>query len=298
MKFEGCFTAIITPFHGTGLKTPVDWEAYEEILRFQDENGIAGIVACGTTGESPTLSHVEHCQVIEKTLDGSKALVIAGTGSNSTWEAVEMTKDAAEVGAHASLQVCPYYNKPSQDGLFKHFGAIAEAVDIPHILYNIPGRSSREIAPRIMARLMEEYSNVIGVKEATGNPDVWRAIRESCGKDFLILSGNDSDTYQLMKEYGAKGVVSVASNFAPREMVAFTRLGLKDRFPEMEAENNRLKELLDILFIDTNPIPVKEAMNYLGLKAGGYRLPMCEISPENRNKLIEVLGKYGLSKGG
>ena len=298
MKFEGCFTAIITPFHGTGLKTPVDWEAYEEILRFQNENGIAGIVACGTTGESPTLSHVEHCQVIEKTLDGSKALVISGTGSNATWEAVEMTKDAAEAGAHASLQVCPYYNKPSQDGLFRHFGAIAEAVDIPNILYNIPGRSSREIAPRTMARLMEEYSNVIGVKEATGNPEVWRAIRESCGKDFLILSGNDSDTYQLMKEYGAKGVVSVASNVAPREMVAFTRLGLKGRFPEMETENNRLKELLDILFIDTNPIPVKEAMNYLGLKAGGYRLPMCETSPENRNKLIEVLGKYGLGKGG
>lgn len=297
MKFEGCFTAIITPFQGTGLKTPVDWEAYEEILRFQDENGIDGIVACGTTGESPTLAHVEHCQVIEKTVEGSKSLVIAGTGSNSTWEAVEMTKDAAEVGAHASLQVCPYYNKPSQEGLFRHFGAIAEAVDIPHILYNIPGRSSREIAPSTMARLMEEYSNVIGVKEATGKPEVWREIRERCGRDFLILSGNDGDTYQLMKDYGAGGVVSVASNFVPREMAAFTRLGLDGRFQEMEAENNRLKELFDVLFIDTNPIPVKEAMNYLGLRAGGYRLPMCEISVENRRKLIEVLGKYGLGKG-
>ncbi len=297
MKFEGCFTAIITPFQGTGLKTPVDWDAYEEILRFQDENGIDGIVACGTTGESPTLSHVEHCQVIEKTVDGSKALVIAGTGSNATWEAVEMTKDAAEVGAHASLQVCPYYNKPSQDGLFRHFGAIAEAVDIPHILYNIPGRSSREIAPRTMVRLMEEYSNVIGVKEATGNPGVWREIRERCGKDFLILSGNDGDTYQLIKDHGARGVVSVASNVAPREISAFTRLGLEGRFVEMEAENNRLKELFDVLFVDTNPIPVKEAMNYLGLRAGGYRLPMCEINAENRRKLIETLGKYGLGKG-
>lgn len=296
MKFEGCFTAIVTPFQGTGLKTPVDWEAYEGMLRFQDANGIAGIVACGTTGESPTLSHVEHCQVIEKTVEIAKSVTIAGTGSNSTWEAVEMTKDAFDVGAHATLQVCPYYNKPSQEGLFRHFGAIAEAVDLPMILYNIPGRSSKEIAPSTMARLAEEYSNVIGVKEATGEPEVWREIRGKCGRDFLILSGNDSDTYQLMKDYNARGVVSVASNFAPKELAAFTRLGLEGRFREMGAEHKRLEELFDVIFIDTNPIPVKEVMNYLGMKAGGFRLPMCEISPENKVRLLETIKRYGFGK--
>lgn len=294
MNFAGCFTAIVTPFKGTGYKTPVDWEAYEELLEYQDKHGIDGIVACGTTGESPTLSHVEHCKVIDRTVERSKAVVIAGTGSNSTWEAIEMTKDASEVGAHASLQVCPYYNKPSQEGLYRHFAAIAESVDMPIILYNIPGRTSREIAPATMARLAEEYSNMIGVKEATGNPKVWREIREKCGEEFLILSGNDSDTYELMKSYDAKGVVSVASNIIPREMTAFTRLGLEKRFGEMEKEHSRLTELFDAMFIDTNPIPVKEALNYLGLGGGGFRLPMCEISPENKKKLLGILEKYGL----
>lgn len=294
MKFEGCFTAIVTPFKGTGCKPPIDWDAYKRLLESQDRHGIDGIVACGTTGESPTLSHAEHCRVIEKTVEHSKALVIAGTGSNSTWEAVELTKEAANVGAHASLQVCPYYNKPSQEGLFRHFATIADAADLPMILYNIPGRTSREIAPETMARLAEEYSSVIGVKEATGKPAVWREIRERCGKDFLILSGNDGDTYELMRGYGARGVVSVASNIIPAEMVAFTRLGLEGRFEEMKKESSRLSELFDVMFIDTNPIPVKEAMNRLGIKVGGYRLPMCRTSTERREELFKVLDKYGL----
>lgn len=294
MNFEGCFTAIVTPFNGTGSKPPIDWEAYESLLEFQDSNGIDGIVACGTTGESPTLSHAEHCRVIEKTVEYSKSIVIAGTGSNSTWEAIELTKEAADVGAHASLQVCPYYNKPSQEGLFRHFGAIAETADLPMILYNIPGRTSREIAPETMARLAEEYSNIVGVKEATGKPEVWKEIREKCGNDFIILSGNDGDTYELMRNYGAKGVVSVASNIIPAEMVAFTRLGLEKKFDEMERENNRLKELFDVMFIDTNPIPVKEVMNRMGLRVGGFRLPMCETSSSKREKLFEVVKKYNL----
>lgn len=294
MKFEGCFTAIVTPFNGTGCKPPVDWGAYEKLLEFQDRNKIDGIIACGTTGESPTLSHAEHCRVIEKTVECSKAIVIAGTGSNSTWEAVELTKEAANVGAHASLQVCPYYNKPSQEGLYRHFATIAEAADLPMILYNIPGRTSKEIAPETMARLAEEYSSVVGVKEATGKPEVWKEIREKCGRDFIILSGNDGDTYQLMKDYGAKGVVSVASNIIPAEMVAFTRLGLEKRFDEMEKENDKLSDLFDVMFIDTNPIPVKEAMNRLGIGAGGYRLPMCETSSEKKKMLFKVLEKYGL----
>jgi 4-hydroxy-tetrahydrodipicolinate synthase len=292
MRLEGCFTAIVTPFKGSGTKVPVDWEVYKELLKFQDENKIAGIVACGTTGESPTLSHEEHGRVIEATVENSKGMVIAGTGSNSTWEAVKMSKDAEEAGAHVSLQVCPYYNKPSQEGLFRHFGAVAEAIDIPIMLYNIPGRTGREIAPQTMARLAEEYSNVVGVKEASGSEKVWKEIREACGKRFLILSGNDSDTYALMKGYGAKGIVSVASNVLPKLMVKFTELGLEGKFSEMEKENARLKPLFDVLFIDTNPIPVKEAMNMLGLRAGGFRLPMCETSDENRKKLRKVLENY------
>jgi 4-hydroxy-tetrahydrodipicolinate synthase len=288
---EGCFTAIVTPFKGTGAKTPVDWEGYRSLVEFQDKNGVSGIVACGTTGESPTLSHDEHNKVIEATVEASKGIVIAGTGSNCTWEAIEMTKHAAEVGADASLQVGPYYNKPSQEGLFRHFGAIAEAADIPHILYNVPGRTSKEIAPETMARLAEEYSNIIGVKEASGKEEVWKGIREHCGKDFLILSGNDGDTFKLMRDYGAKGVVSVASNVIPKRMEEFVRMGLRGDFSAMEEENAKLKEFFDVLFIDSNPIPVKEAMNILGLPAGGYRFPLCGTSDENRKIIDSILKK-------
>lgn len=294
MELEGCFTAIITPFKGTGIKTPIDWEGYRELIGFQEENGVDGIVACGTTGESPTLSHKEHNEVIKFTVENSKTKVIAGTGSNSTMEALEMSKYADDVGAHASLQVCPYYNKPSQEGLFRHFGAIAEAVDFPIILYNIPGRSSQKIAPETMVRLMGEYSNVIGVKEASGDESVWKGIRDMCGKDFLILSGNDSDTYRLMKDYNAKGVISVASNLVPELVVEFVRLGLEGKFSAMEKENARLRKLFDALFIETNPIPVKEAMNMHNMPGGGYRLPMCEISRDNRMKLKDILKKFDI----
>ncbi|MFQ6105907.1 MAG: 4-hydroxy-tetrahydrodipicolinate synthase, partial [Candidatus Hydrothermarchaeaceae archaeon] len=294
MDIKGCFTAIVTPFVGSGVKNPVDWSAYREILSFQDKNGVAGIVACGTTGESPTLSHEEHSRVIEETVKNSRGIVIAGTGSNSTWEAVKLSCDAENIGADASLQVCPYYNKPSQEGLFRHFGAVAVAVDIPIILYNIPGRSAREISADTMARLSEEYSNIIGVKEASGNEAVWKEIREKCGKAFLILSGNDGDTYRLMKDYGAKGVISVASNVIPRQMVDFANLGLGKRFSEMKKEDERLRELFDTLFVDTNPIPIKEAMNLAGVNAGGFRLPMCEISEKNRKKVADVMKWLGV----
>lgn len=294
MEFTGCFTAIVTPFKGTGVDNPIDWEGYRRLLELQDEGGVEGIVACGTTGESPTLSHEEHNRVIEFTVENSKGVVIAGTGSNSTWEAIELSKHAEEVGAHATLQVCPYYNKPSQEGLFRHFGAIAKAVDIPMILYNIPSRTSKEIAPKTMARLAEEYPNVIGIKEASGKEEVWKGIRDLCGKDFLILSGNDSDTFRLMSDYGAKGVISVASNLIPAIIADFVKLGLENRFSEMQQEDARLKELFDVLFIDTNPIPVKEAMNMVSLPAGGFRFPMCETSDENRERISQVLEKMGV----
>lgn len=294
--FSGCYTAIVTPFKATGVKPEVDYEAYIKLVEMQNQGRVAGVVACGTTGESPVLSHEEHNRVIEITVEHCKSQVIAGTGSNCTWEAIEMTKHAEDVGAHATLQVCPYYNKPSQEGLFRHFSAIAEAVDMPIILYNIPGRTSREIAPETMAKLKEEYSNIIGVKEASGREEVWKKIKELCGDDFLILSGNDSDTYQLMKDFSAKGVVSVASNIIPEKMQEFVELGLRGDFDKMKEEHNKLKPLFDVLFIDTNPIPVKEAMRMLNMPAGGFRLPLCETSEENRQKIREVLSKMGLLK--
>ncbi|MEM4389784.1 MAG: 4-hydroxy-tetrahydrodipicolinate synthase [Candidatus Micrarchaeia archaeon] len=293
-SFEGCFTAIVTPYKGTGIKTRIDWEGFRRLIEFQNEGGVDGIVPCGTTGESPTTSHAEHNKLIDVVIEHCRGRVIAGTGSNCTWEAIAMSTHAKDAGAHATLQVCPYYNRPSQEGLYKHFAAIAEAVDIPHILYNIPSRSGREIAPQTMARLAAEYSNIIGVKEASGRPEVWKAIREACGKDFLILSGNDGDTYALMREYGARGVISVASNLIPKRMRAFVRSGLEGKFEDMAQEHSALKELFEVLFIDTNPVPVKEALNLMGLPGGGFRLPLCETTNDNRIKIRETLKQYGL----
>jgi len=295
-RFEGCFTAIVTPYKGTGVRTEVDWEGFKRLIELQNRGGTAGIIPCGTTGESPTTSHEEHNRIVALTIEGCKGKVIAGTGSNCTWEAVEMSRHAADAGAHATLQVCPYYNKPSQEGLYRHFAAVAEAVDIPHVLYNIPGRSSREIAPQTMARLAKEYSNIIGVKEASGKREVWQAIREACGKDFIMLSGNDGDTYELMKDFGARGVISVASNIAPKQMSEFVALGLKGDFEQMAERHGELGDLFEVLFIDTNPIPVKEALNIMGLPGGGFRYPLCETTNDNRIRIRQVLQRYGLAK--
>jgi 4-hydroxy-tetrahydrodipicolinate synthase len=199
MEFNGCFTAIVTPFKGSGVKTPVDWDSFRSIIKFQDDNGVAGIVACGSTGESATLSIDEHNEVIEYVVNHSSGKTIGGTGSNSTWEAIEMTRHAEDAGASASLQVCPYYNKPNQEGLYQHFSKIAESVDIPIILYNVPSRTITEIKASTIARLAKEHSNIIGVKEATGNEEAWKSLRDECPKDFTILSGNDDDTYNIMR---------------------------------------------------------------------------------------------------
>ncbi|MEE8402799.1 MAG: 4-hydroxy-tetrahydrodipicolinate synthase [Candidatus Hydrothermarchaeaceae archaeon] len=294
MIFEGCFTAIVTPFTSTGPRPPIDWKGYKRLVEFQNENGVAGIVACGTTGESPTLSHKEHDRIIEATIEHSSCAVIAGTGSNCTWEAVEMTEHAADIGADASLQVTPYYNKPNQEGLFRHFGTIAEAADIPMILYNVPSRTSKEIEPGTMARLADEYSNVVGVKEASGREDVWKEIREVCSSEFQIISGNDSDTCPLMKDYKAGSVISVASNVIPKRITEFVKLGLGGNFSDMERENEALKEFFDVLFIDSNPIPVKEALNILDLPGGGYRFPLCETGAENKKMISNVLKSLGV----
>jgi 4-hydroxy-tetrahydrodipicolinate synthase len=271
----------------------VDWESFKSIIEFQDDNGIAGIVACGSTGESATLSMEEHNEVIDFVVNNSSGQTIGGTGSNSTWEAVEMTRHAQDSGATASLQVCPYYNKPNQEGLYRHFSKVAEAVDIPIIIYNVPSRTAKEIEPATMARLAEEHSNIVGVKEASGRPEVWKSIKELCRDDFIILSGNDDDTLALMRDYAATGVISVASNILPRELSDLVGLGQDGKFPEMEAEHERLSDVFDILFVDTNPIPIKHVMNWKGLSAGGYRLPLCETSDENKRLIEAVFSKLG-----
>ncbi len=293
MVFRGCFTAIVTPFKGSGVRSPVDWESFKSIIEFQDENGIAGVVACGSTGESATLSMKEHNEVIDFVVNNSSGQTIGGTGSNSTWEAVEMTRHAQDAGASASLQVCPYYNKPNQEGLYRHFSKVAEAVDIPIILYNVPSRTAREIEPSTMARLTKEHSNIVGVKEASGKPEVWKSIKELCPNDFIILSGNDEDTLPLMRDFSAAGVISVASNILPKELSDLVGLGLDGKFQEMEEAHKQLSDVFDIIFVDTNPIPIKHIMNWKGLSAGGYRLPLCETSDENKRKIEEIFSKLG-----
>jgi 4-hydroxy-tetrahydrodipicolinate synthase len=292
MEFNGCFTAIVTPFQGGGVKTPVDWDSFKSLIEFQDENGVAGIVACGSTGESPTLSLEEHNKVIEFVVNNSRGKTIGGTGSNSTWEAIEMTRHAADVGVAGSLQVCPYYNKPNQEGLFQHFSKIAESVDIPIILYNVPSRTITKIEPSTMASLAEEYSNVTAVKEATGSNEVWKEIKENCPGNFTILSGNDEDTLSLMKDFSAKGVISVISNILPRVLSNFVSLGLEGRFKEMREEQERLSEAFKVLFIDTNPIPIKHAMVWRGLIKKGYRLPLYETTDDKKKEIEGVLSKF------
>jgi 4-hydroxy-tetrahydrodipicolinate synthase len=293
MVFRGCFTAIVTPFKGSGVRPPVDWESFKSIIEFQDENGVAGIVACGSTGESATLSMEEHNEVIDFVVKNSSGETIGGTGSNSTWEAVEMTRHAQDSGVSGSLQVCPYYNKPNQEGIFRHFSKVAEAVDIPIIIYNVPSRTAKEIAPSTMARLAEEHSNIVGVKEASAKPEVWKEIQKLCPNDFTILSGNDDDTLALMRDYASTGVISVASNILPRELSDFVGIGLDGRFHEMEVEHKRLSDVFNVLFVDTNPIPLKHVMNWRGLSVGGYRLPLCETSDENKRKIEAVFSKLG-----
>ncbi len=291
---QGCYTAIVTPFRGSGVKPEVDEEAYQRLVELQNSAGVSGIVVAGTTGESPVLSHQEHCRLISMTVEHAKCQVVAGTGSNCTWEALELSRHAQDAGADATLQVCPYYNKPNQEGLFRHFSAIAERVEIPHILYNIPGRSAQSIAPETMAKLMEEHSNIVGVKEASGSREVWREVRRLCGEKFVILSGNDGDTLELMRDYGARGVVSVASNLIPGRIQEFVELGLRGEFERMQREHRELEELFEVLFIDTNPIPVKEAMRMCGMPAGGFRLPLCETGEEKRRRIQQVLARLGL----
>ena len=289
--FSGAMVALITPFDGG----EVDYNTLDELVEFHLKSGIEGIVPCGTTGESPTLSHPEHRQVIERVVKtvGGKVPVIAGAGSNSTAEAIDLTAFAKKVGADASLQVAPYYNKPTQEGFYQHFAAIAEEVDLPMILYNIPGRcGGTGLTPATVARLAE-IENIVAIKEATGLLDFASEVASLC--DITILSGDDSLTLPIAS-VGGKGVISVVANIVPADVKAMTDLILEGDFVSARKWHNKLFKLSKtMLSLATNPIPVKAAMAMLGMASEEMRLPMTPLNAAQKEELRKLLKDYGLN---
>lgn len=286
--FTGCYTALVTPFTKNGA---VDEARLKDLVEAQIAGGVDGIVPCGTTGESPTLSHEEHNHVIELVIKfaAKRCKIIAGTGSNSTDEAIQMTSHAKKVGADASLQVAPYYNKPTQAGLYAHFRAIAEACDIPLILYNIPGRCGVDIANDTMAKLRRDLpKHIVGLKEATGVVDRVSQMRALVDRDFCILSGDDSLTLAMMA-VGAQGVISVASNLLPREVSEMTHAALKGDYERAGRIHAKLYPLFKDLFIETNPIPIKAALAMAGQIEESYRLPLVAMSEANKAQLRKTI---------
>lgn len=289
--FKGTYVAIVTPFKGDS----VDYETLEKLVEFHVDAGIAGLVPCGTTGESPTLSHQEHDEVIARVIKqaNGRLHVMAGTGSNSTAEAVRLTKHAEENGADSVLQVSPYYNKPTQEGLYQHFKTIAESTSLPLVLYNIPGRCGVEISPETISRLAE-IKNIKAVKHATGSMDGASALRTMC--DIDILSGDDSMTLPLMS-IGGTGVVSVIGNIIPKDMKVLTDAAFAGDFKKAEEQHRKMFSLAKgMLSLATNPIPVKAAMSMLGMCSEKLRLPMVAMDDRLKPELRKMLEDYSLLK--
>ena len=287
---RGTITAMITPFDASGA---VDYGRLCAIVEEQVAGGVEGICAVGTTGESPTLSHEEHHKVIEKTIEyaAGKVAIVAGTGANSTAEAVSLTKAAISMGgADASLQVTPYYNKPNPEGLYRHFSTVAD-LGLPVVLYNVPGRSGREIPLDVVARLAR-HPNIVAIKEAAGSVDRVSAIKD-LAPDFTVLSGDDSLALPMIS-VGAEGVVSVASNVIPREMSDFVRAAMVGDFATALAAHRKYYRLFRDLFIDVNPVMVKEALALMGKTELSFRLPLCETTAEKRSRLRDTLAALGL----
>lgn len=286
--FSGTYTALITPFNTDGS---VDFGKIRELVEIQVEAGISGIAPVGTTGESPTLDFQEHSKVVDATVNAARGRikVIAGTGSNSTAEAMDLTRHAIKSGADATLQVTPYYNKPSQEGLFRHFSAIAD-LGLPTVLYNVPGRTGREISIDTVVRL-SAHPNVVAIKEAGGSVERVSAIVQRC--KMTVLSGDDSLSLPMIA-VGAKGVISVASNIIPKPLVKMISLALDNRFTEARKLHLKYYRLFGDLFIDTNPVPVKAAMAMMGLAKEVYRLPLCPMSPQLKEQLRDCLKELKL----
>jgi 4-hydroxy-tetrahydrodipicolinate synthase len=295
--FKGSMVALVTPFKKTerGRTGLIDEKTLKDMIEFHIESGTAALVPCGTTGESATLSYEEHDKMIELTIKyaAGRVPVIAGTGSNCTEEAIEITKHAKKSGADASLQVNPYYNKPTQEGLYRHFRAIADEVDIPIILYNIASRTGINMQPETVARLARDCDNIVGIKEASGSLEQMARIKQLCGEDFDLISGDDSLTLPLLS-VGGSGVISVVGNIVPKDVADLVGAFEKGDIKRARDLHFKLMPLVKAMFIETNPIPVKTAMGMMGLCKPDLLLPMCEMSAENKKKLEKALKDYGL----
>ena len=288
--FQGAYTALITPFGRDGA---VDYGRLRELVEFQIAGGIDGLVPVGTTGESPTLDVDEHLEVIRVVVETAarRVKVVAGTGANSTAEALELTKRAADLGVDGTLQVTPYYNKPTQAGLVRHFSAVAD-LGLPVVLYNVPGRAGCEIAVATVAELAK-HPHVVAVKEAAGSVDRVSRLKAACEID--VFSGDDPLTLPMMS-VGACGVISVASNVAPKAVADLVHAAAAGRWDEARALHYKYYALFNDVFIETNPIPIKAAMEMAGLGPAVYRLPLCEMAPANRDKLRATLQACGVVK--
>jgi len=291
--FQGSFVAMVTPFRNG----KVDEAKLRDLVELHVTHGTDGLIPCGTTGESPTLNHDEHHRVVEIVIEAARGRVrvIAGTGSNSTAEAIEMTKHAERAGAAGALVVNPYYNKPTQEGLYRHFRAVAESVAIPVLLYNIQSRTAINVETDTLARLARDVKNIVGVKEASGSLDQMSQVIAACGPDFSVLSGDDNITLPLLA-IGGSGVVSVIANIVPRETAELVHAALDGDWKRARELHYRLFPLARAAFLETNPIPIKEAMAMAGMLEPEFRLPMCRMSDANREKLRAILKPYGLIK--
>ncbi len=288
--FAGSFVAIVTPFR----KGRIDERALAELIEWQVAKGTNGIVPCGTTGESATLSYEEHNRVIELTVEvvNRRVPVIAGTGSNSTDEAIELTKHAKQAGVNGALLITPYYNKPTQEGLYRHYKAVAEAVDLPLVLYNIPGRTGVNMLPATIARL-SAIKTIVGVKEGSGSVQQASDVVQMCGDRITVLAGDDALTLPMMA-VGAKGVVTVTANILPTDMANLVKAFADGKIDEARRIHFKLSPLFAALFYESNPIPVKEALGMMGKIDPELRLPLCPMAQDTREKLVRVLKDTGL----
>ncbi len=289
MIFEGVYPALITPFT---KDKKLDIEGLKSNIEHLMAGGVAGFVPCGSTGESATLSFNEHKATVDAAVDVSNVPIIAGTGSNNTTEAIDLTKHAQDAGADAALLIVPYYNKPMKNGLIEHFSAIADATEFPLILYNIPGRTGINMDPETISVLAHEYSNIMGVKEASANfSQISDVLELTQGLEFYVLAGDDSLTLPMMS-LGATGVISVAANILPKKMTKLVRLCLDGNYTEARKLHFELSPLFGALFIETNPIPIKKACDLMGLAGGPMRLPLTDMQDSNVQKLKSVLSIY------
>jgi len=288
--FKGVFVAVVTPFKNG----KIDEEALRGLIDFQIAGSVDGIVPCGTTGESATLNHEEHDQVIRIVVDAckGKASVLAGTGSNSTQEAIQLSRNAKNAGADGLLQITPYYNKPNQEGLYHHFSSIADAVDLPIVLYNVPSRTSVNMVPETVVRLAK-IKNIVGTKEASGSLQAISKIIDNCGKDFTVLSGDDPLLWPILA-IGGKGVISVTANILPAKVAALCKAAAIGDIAEARSLHYELMDINDSLFIDTNPIPVKAALHLMGKIKNELRGPLIELSKDTLERLKKAMACHGL----